>query len=314
MAESFSDRRARLFDLYSRHISLYEPDKQDGFWCPLCMASFGREALVGPKPALSLAHVIPDALGGNFTTLACASCNNGVGHRLEAALVERFAADDSAAGLGLINGRLSGSFGSVGVDFQTSPDRLIWSLYPVPRQSNPAELEALNRYLAGEGVGPEGDLHFTLRTGYRHMPRQASTAIYQSAYLLLFSYFGYEFVHHPHFTPLRDQLARPGERILPSMFPVLDEVSAKNLLDGGRHAVMMTRDPGAVVALLRFRSKAGRQPVFAVALPGLDDPNIPSLRGTFNGSVIPYCPEALLDTKFYFFQVWRYTRQVNRCA
>jgi hypothetical protein len=45
MAEKAAIKRRRLFDLYSRHIMLYEPDKQGIFVCPLCMRAFNDEAL-----------------------------------------------------------------------------------------------------------------------------------------------------------------------------------------------------------------------------------------------------------------------------
>ncbi len=45
-------------------------------------------------------------------------------------------------------------------------------------------------------------------------------------------------------------------------------------------------------------------------LPGLDAPEVPVMDlTTCSGSVIPYKPDALLNTKFYLHKAWRYTRR-----
>jgi hypothetical protein len=64
LAEAPGAQRERLFDLYSRHFSLWQPEYQDIFPCPLCQQGFNRLALEGDNPAVNLAYVIPDRLGG----------------------------------------------------------------------------------------------------------------------------------------------------------------------------------------------------------------------------------------------------------
>src|SRR5258708_2384810 len=87
MASDGEHKRQRLFDLFTRQPGHQDLTQGMIFYCPLCRRPFGREALAADKLLLTLAHVIPDALGGTWTTLACIKCNNDDGGRkLEADL------------------------------------------------------------------------------------------------------------------------------------------------------------------------------------------------------------------------------------
>src|SRR5262249_5365569 len=80
-----SEKRKRLFDLFSANLSLYLPEHAGMFACPLCMYLFTRDDLTDSSPALTFAHYIPHFCGGKLgdCTLACAECNSGIGHGLE---------------------------------------------------------------------------------------------------------------------------------------------------------------------------------------------------------------------------------------
>src|SRR5258708_3536977 len=86
--------RGRLFDMISSHAAMYWPEARGAFACPLCRREFTREAVVGPNPALTLAHVIPDCFKGTLRALACHSCNSTIGHQLEALWEERHRLED----------------------------------------------------------------------------------------------------------------------------------------------------------------------------------------------------------------------------
>ena len=98
MPETPAAQRLRLFDLYSRHFSLWEPEYQDIFACPLCERGFCRLSLAGDNPEVNLAHGIPASLGGTFCTLTCSKCNSRGGTDLGATLagVERRAEEQEA--------------------------------------------------------------------------------------------------------------------------------------------------------------------------------------------------------------------------
>jgi hypothetical protein len=69
--------RERLFNLYSRNLSFFQSEYPDAFACPLCDSGYSREALTVEPPSVSLAHVIPESLGGSLKTLTCTPTHVG---------------------------------------------------------------------------------------------------------------------------------------------------------------------------------------------------------------------------------------------
>jgi hypothetical protein len=274
VANSGSEKRRRLFDLYSKHLALGEPDKQGIFVCPLCHTGFTGSDCEGDNPRLSLAHFIPRELGGKGSdcTLACSDCNNGVGTKLEAALVERWKADDFAAGIGTIRARLSGSFGTVSAEYELSPQQGSISFFGLPKHSNPTHSAALHRYLTEMSKEAAGEVNFSVTPAYRHQPHLVKAALYHSAYLVMFAHFGYFFVCHPHFEPLWERIANPEEENWRSPMFVDDQV-ARGFPMKGRAGVVFLREPVAIdgdatVAGHRLRRGVDRH-AKPPAVPGL---------------------------------------------
>jgi hypothetical protein len=279
--------------------------------CPLCLRGFSREALAGREghdPVLTLAHVIPKKLGGTICTLACKDCNNGVGTELEAVLMQRFATEDFASGHSPINARVNTPLGDLGVEMELSPNRSAWSMRVIDKQSDPKVVQATQSGLP-KLIEKQEAFRFTLTLPYPHLPRHIEAAIYQSAYLLMFRQFGYEFVSHPHFAKMRERIVNPKETTwkTPIMIPGEGTVA---LLGEQSYAIMLIREPSSIMALLRFRRKEGQQKVLAVFLPGLDSPDVPTPpSGSFQGDVIGHPPEVFLETQWSLHQLWHYLRQ-----
>ena len=280
IAVNNDERRRHLFDHYMRNLVLFKVNPAGIFVCPLCQDGIRKEALDGKEPYLTLAHVIPDKLGGRLAPpkssdslseprtqrsgvsgrapLAPLRCVRG-SERIPAsgedfdraratlytcllpmqqrhrqsvggALLRRFKNEDALAGVGRLSGRLAGPFGHVGVEVQLTPDRKATSIYLVPKQSHPGHQQALDAYCARLAQDPQGMPEFDFTPTYRHEPRRVAAALYHAAYLLLFSYFGYEVAFHPNFKLVRTQILRPDEEILPTTFPLLDEASVASAL------------------------------------------------------------------------------------
>jgi hypothetical protein len=157
------ERRQRLFDLYSAHFALGDEEHREMFVCPLChTGGFTRADCLGENPRLSLAHFIPDKLGGKPSdcTLTCTACNTGVGTSLESALVERWKADDFASGIGTMGATVSGIFGKITVEYQLFPQRKSMSFYGQPKRSNPRHAASLHEHLSEISKDPAGEFHF----------------------------------------------------------------------------------------------------------------------------------------------------------
>ncbi len=321
-------QRLRLFTFWNSHISLYEPSKKDVFWCPICLTPFGPCAIEGDNPDVDLAHVISKKLGGKFCTLTCNQCNGGAGARLEAFLLKRFSAEDAMAGVGTTPARILGNFGDVGVEFGYAPDRKSLSLYVKKEQSSDDAIKNLQALAGGftkpvhiyfpsrplstklnpkKIPHPNDDHRFLLLPWHHDRPRRVEVAIYQSAFLAMFSHFGYEFVFQRQFKSLRDQLLCPDEVIWKSKMLVPAEDTASFFLENRKHCVVFVRQPvRAILVFLRMKPKEGRQRDLAVLLPGLEDPaNLDIDLKAFEGTLIPYSKEALVTLKFYFQHIWQ---------
>lgn len=262
--------REKLFGDCSRRF-VAAGGKADTFQCPLCTTLFTRDALASEPAVLTLAHVLPEALGGTFCTLACGACNNDIGSDLEAFLVERFRAEDAMQGVGNLLGRLEGDFGSVGVEFRAAPAGEPWTVLLIEKQTNPAVIDKLNSALDANSPDDPAKIAVRITPRYRNKPSRVSAALYQSAYLMMFAYFGYDVVRDPRYAKLREQICKPDEDILPAEFNMPPEAWADAMLPKD-HGIMMVKEPASfIMPVFRLRPKDGLSRVIGVPLPGLDD-------------------------------------------
>lgn len=75
-AKRIKNKREQLFTIYSKNLSFYKPELTSHFICPVCKNIFSRNDI----NKLSLAHIIPESMGGRQVTLACSQCDNRIGH------------------------------------------------------------------------------------------------------------------------------------------------------------------------------------------------------------------------------------------
>src|SRR5262249_10518070 len=104
-------------------------------------------------------------------------------------------------------------------------------------------------------------------------PGWCRAAVCQSAYLLMFKYFGYDFARNPRYNFIRDQVFNAdGEQGTANILVLTPEV-AEQLLEGNQAAVVFVREPmRLILAVLRFRSPGRVDQVLAVPMPGPDEP------------------------------------------
>ncbi|MBX7106043.1 MAG: HNH endonuclease [Gemmataceae bacterium] len=284
--------REKLFDDYAERLARQIGGGTRTFVCPICQEKFAKNDVYGENPRLTLAHVIPEALGGTFCTLACAGCNNNIGCELEAYLLDRFRAEDAMRGVGTIGGRLVGDFGSVGVEFRSAPSGEPWPLFIIEKQTNLAVIRELETALDVPVESGTAMIKSSIKPYFRHRPSRVSAALYQSAFLAMFAYFGYEFAFDTRYAKLRDQIQKPDETILPGVFDQPPEAWANEVLPEP-HSVMMVKRPYSyILPVFRLRPKVGLSRVIGVPLPGLDDPVWPPVRprGKVDGVLVRFRP------------------------
>ncbi len=275
MAGENAVRRGRLFDLYVRQPGHEDVTQGHFFWCPLCRRPFEREAAAGDNPRLTLAHIIPESLGGTWTTLTCADCNNGHGRKIEDDLLASHRFTDWATGRGTMTVRM-GEGGKVRAESQRDPEtnRLLFNV-TTPMASPVVQLhkERLAAIAQSAGGGQEFKVAFPwFRPGW------CWAAVCQSAYLLMFKYFGYDFARNPRYNFIHDQVFRPDGADQAGNILMLPTHIAKQFLEGNQAAVAFVRQPMRVVlAILRFRSPGGADQVLAVGMPGPDEPPLTTM-------------------------------------
>jgi hypothetical protein len=211
------------------------------------------------------------------------------------------------AGIGRVNGRVSGPFGNVGAEFAIGEQSL--SVYAVDKQSNPAVLAEMEKYLNSVSADTTAspDLRFSI--AYDHRPKAIRAAIYQSALLAMFKHFGYWFLFHDHYRPLCEQVAHPNDDILSSQFKLVDEQTADKLLARQPCAVFFMHERRGIQVLLRMRPKGGQGRSFAVLLPGPESPEVTvPQKQTFRGTVVPFREEWLWRPSNFFFELWHYVQ------
>lgn len=298
-------RRERYFDLYRDNLAFYDQDAGDAFVCPLCRRKFPRWALDTDPPLLTLAHIIPESQGGTTCTLACADCNNGIGHSLEAALLRQFRQEDWLAGVGTQDGRIVTECGPVTVQMRHSPEAREWHLNVIQQRSNPANVRSLQALAESRRDQPNPGVSFQLQwRGVYSL--DVTAALYHAAYMLLFSHFGYEVLLWSEYDALRNWVREPTEGGWRRNIQVMSEESARRLLKGNRQAILFLPEQRVIMAVLRLCPEDGRERVLGVALPGPNSPDVPDFETkNFKCLIVPYDEDVLRQGAWYLSYLWR---------
>lgn len=141
-------------------------------------------------------------------------------------------------------------------------------------------LQKLNEALDAPAEDSLAQVASSIQPRYRNRPNRVSAALYQSAYLLMFAYFGYEFVYDERYAKLREQILKPDEDILPASFDLPPEAWANDTVPVTQpHAIMLAKEPASfIMPIFRLRPHGGCERVIGVPLPGLDNTTWPTPR------------------------------------
>jgi hypothetical protein len=218
--------RAQLFDRFATNLAALGrqfadfPKRQNTFLCPVCLTEFGREALEGGTPAVSLEHAIPECLGGtNATaTLTCTRCNNIGGSAVDVHAQRRLAADEFLAGIyeqeayrGSVE--IAGSKVQAEIAIRAGQEKSM-KVRPVPKCSRPGQIEAIERELMARVSDPNPiEIRFSVDLGYK--APNSNAALLRIGFLMAFRQFGYGYILHENVEQVRRQILNPGELIIP---------------------------------------------------------------------------------------------------
>jgi hypothetical protein len=255
-------RLARLFEAYASNLSAFVPSLQNIFACPLCLGGFTQDTL--ESEGLTEEHIISRELGGKLITITCKECNSRGGAELDAHLVNEFRALDKISGLSDKPFRGRVKVGDVKQDvgiYVSSGKSPRIQLLGDKKRTNPASLREIEHSLETE----PGNIKFQLNFGYdRH---RANVAKLRAAYLLMFRYFGYEYILHKNVERVRQQILAPGQDVIASKASFAFGLAPEELNSIG----LLRSPPELRCFVVSFRVSTAVDRSFGVVLPGLDD-------------------------------------------
>ena len=264
LSEAKRQRITRLYQVYASNLSLFAPQLNDVFGCPLCFRIFGRDAI--DAEFITEEHIISRKLGGRLTTLTCKDCNNDDGSRLDSHLINEFRTRDKIAGLSNkpLKGRIEIPNAKQDVDiYFSNPDSPGLLIVGDPKRSNPKSVEAIMHIMEEDAK----KVSFILKSDYS--PLNSQVAKLRAAYLLMFYYFGYEYIAQESVKLVRQQILSPENDLIASK-----AVLAFGQLPEEQNSISLIRTPSDLRCLfvtLKISTEIDRS--FGVVLPGLEKGN-----------------------------------------
>jgi hypothetical protein len=211
MPSEGEEKRIKLFRDHSADLERVRPELKGRYLCPLCLAEFTEEAVLGASPKLTLEDCIPKGLGPIVLVLTCDSCNNTAGAMIDSQLHTRldFESFCKATQEEPVRGRMTYEGLSVGIEvIRTGGPTPRMDIKIIEEQSNKEHIQLIQdtmKDMKEKGLLHQGmKLHFGPKT-IPHNPR-ALTALLKAAYLLFFKAMGYGAILSSIFDPVRRQI------------------------------------------------------------------------------------------------------------
>lgn len=280
MTASDRARPRSWFDIGAGAVAALRPDLPSGYVCPLC-------TLVIPESdidLLTLEHVPPRSMGGKEMVLTCRPCNVIAGAEVDTHAKYRENHLDFAHGTMSDEMAATLTVGGVSANVRiiSTPEGI--AVFGLPDQNDP-ELQARWEAALAEKLAT-ARVTISLK-GARFEPGPANVSMLRAAYLASHSLFGYSYSMHPRFDAVREQIRRPGDRVLgvtavidgaadPStrlMMVVMDPIDLQSVVvTMGRHSVFLPSLWSDVDIYARLARGAAEEPRFLADLVGKRGP------------------------------------------
>jgi len=238
--------------------------------CPLCLGVFGETALGTGE--LTLEHVPPASLGGSGIVLTCHTCNSKAGHTIEAQLhrqeeVRSFV--KALGGSGHFTGRIRLNTSGTSTNAEASIEDGGLKIDLLDEINNPNNLREQSARLHQMAANDTWDgYQFEVSPVIEVNPRVASLSYLKIGYLAAFASLGYRYILRKELEIVREQVARPKEKIIPTYMIQMpaDEAGARKMIG--------VKEPIAAIAVQVDRNLVFLPPVepskrFYESLPGV---------------------------------------------
>ena len=171
----------RLFQAMATDLNSCRPDLRDVVLCPMCLKQIGSDQI----GTLAVEHIVPQRLGGAWTTLTCRKpCNNDFGHQAQSHLVTLLKINEGLRG----RGDFRGSFTVANERFPVAVQVRRGGVDMTALGGRPAAFAAVQRSIRDR---PQP---WSLNVNLGYKPGRTSVAIMRTAYLTAFHQYGYKYI------------------------------------------------------------------------------------------------------------------------
>lgn len=200
-----------LFTKYKYNLSLLRElgriDNDAEFICPICLQEFTNKDI----DILSMEDAPPESLGGKKICITCKNCNNKCGHDIDNYLFNYISSHERSQ-------MLPGTSGKIAI--QTHGQEIFGSIInklngratiriPMTNKGN-------NPIKAHNYVNTHGYMStMQIRNVYpKHDQFKTAIAMLKTAYIILFSKYGYAFLLDKSYDIIRSQIQNPNKKII----------------------------------------------------------------------------------------------------
>jgi hypothetical protein len=192
-------KREKLFSEYSNNLSFYKPELMNQFLCPVCEKSITKADLEQDPSKVALAHVIPKSIGGRIYALACKACDNRIGCLFDKHLSDEIKSIENPIEQKGIYGSLLGTrkHGAILIPSISKNNINYFEIRPPPNFPR----QIWNKRM--EEISKLEKFRVEVKFNRRFDPDKRNISHLYSAFLLMFSTFGYEYVLSPNVDPIQ---------------------------------------------------------------------------------------------------------------
>jgi len=190
------------FSRYAANLSIYHPEYQETFMCPICQRTFLRSDLNLQPPRISIAHAPPGAVDGIATTLSCTECEK-ISSKWDRQVKFEKEMHEAIKNKAIKNATLVSKNGTRLPGNLKFKENDIIDISPnLPSE----QLQKVSKMLRDE-ESATGPLILTARLPKSPMIKKHYVASHlHSAFLIMFSRFGYEYALSPNVEDIRKVL------------------------------------------------------------------------------------------------------------
>jgi hypothetical protein len=219
VAEYIEEKRAKkkrqILERASRSVEKFYPELRGVFICPTCLC----RRPVDDIREITQAHILPKAAGGRWTTLLCRRCNSTHG-TLQDKWFGEYVRLISPPALDIFHAKHQDGYFEVDGQringrYQVSGDGGIEFLALVHKNS-PEAMRVYGQRMAEARFRGSFQLRFSVPILVNK--QVINSAFLTAAYLLWFRELGYSWALQSHLDPIREQIRKPDQQVLPKSF------------------------------------------------------------------------------------------------